>query len=98
MALEVASVSVGYSLITLPHSVSFRAEAGQVTCIMGLVPATTGTVTFNGTAAHTLPAHEVPKRGSACVPQGRRLFGPLTVAENLAIGGLARGNYADALD
>jgi len=42
------------------------------------------------------PAHRVPGLGLAWVPQGRRLFGPLTVAENLAIGGLLRGNRAAA--
>jgi branched-chain amino acid transport system ATP-binding protein len=59
---------------------------------MGLLPASEGSVTLDGTPLHGLPAHEVPRRGLAYVPQGRRLFGPLTVAENLAIGGLTRGN------
>ena len=38
-----------------------------------------------------LPAHEVPQRGVAYVPQGRRLFAELTVAENIEIGLMARG-------
>jgi branched-chain amino acid transport system ATP-binding protein len=59
---------------------------------MGLVPASGGSIRLNGVALETLPAHEVPKRGLAYVPQGRRLFGPLTVAENLAVGGLVQGN------
>ena len=37
-----------------------------------------------------LPAHRVPHHGVAYVPQGRRLFGPLTVAENLSVGLYAR--------
>jgi branched-chain amino acid transport system ATP-binding protein len=45
-----------------------------------------------------LPAHEVPRHGLAWVPQGRRLFGPLTVAENLEVGGLVRGNRAEVRD
>ena len=54
-------------------------------------------VVMNGLALHGLPAHQVPKRGLAYVPQGRRLFGPLTVAENLAIGGLVQGNDENTL-
>jgi branched-chain amino acid transport system ATP-binding protein len=94
------------------YGVDFRAEAGQITCLMGrngvgkstflkclmgLLPATTGTIRLNGLALEALPAHEVPKRGLAFVPQGRRLFGPLTVAENLAVGGLVQGNDEDTL-
>lgn len=112
MALDVASISAGYGPITVLHGVSFRAEPGQVSCIMGrngagkstllkclmgLVPARSGTITLNGAALQGLPAHEVPRRGLAYVPQGRRLFGPLTVAENLAIGGLVTGNRPETL-
>ena len=44
-----------------------------------------------------LPAHEVPKAGVAYVPQGRRLFAEMTVAENIEIGLMARGKgKADA--
>ncbi|MBA3910231.1 MAG: ABC transporter ATP-binding protein [Rhodobacter sp.] len=112
LALEVVSLSSGYGPITVLHGVSFRAEPGRVSCIMGrngagkstllkclmgLVPARSGTITLNGVALHGLPAHEVPRRGIAYVPQGRRLFGPLTVAENLAIGGLVTGNRPETL-
>ena len=112
MALEVAALTASYGPVPVLHGVSFRADAGQVTCIMGrngvgkstllkcltgLVPATSGKVTLNGVALQDLPAHLVPRRGIAFVPQGRRLFGPLTVAENLAVGGLVTGNRAETL-
>jgi branched-chain amino acid transport system ATP-binding protein len=107
LALELRDVTAGYGPITVLNGVSFRAEPGQISCIMGrngvgkstllkcimgLVPATSGSITLAGEAVHSLPAHEIPKRGIAYVPQGRRLFGPLTVAENLEIGGLIHGN------
>lgn len=107
MALEVKGLTAGYGPITVLHGVDFRAEAGQITCLMGrngvgkstflktlmgLVPATSGSIQLDGIALERLPAHDVPKRGLAYVPQGRRLFGPLTVAENLAVGGLVQGN------
>ena len=107
MALEVQGLTAGYGPVTVLRGVDFSAEAGQITCLMGrngvgkstflktlmgLVHSSAGTVTLDGTPLHGLPAHEVPKRGLAYVPQGRHLFGPLTVAENLAVGGLVRGN------
>jgi branched-chain amino acid transport system ATP-binding protein len=107
LALEVTGLTAGYGPVTVLRGVDFRAEAGQITCLMGrngvgkstflkclmgLVPAASGAIRLDGAALHGLPTHEVPKRGLAYVPQGRRLFGPLTVAENLAVGGLVQGN------
>ncbi len=112
MALEVKGLTAGYGPVTVLNGVDFRAEGGQITCLMGrngvgkstflkvlmgLVPAAAGTIRLNGIALENLPAHDVPKRGLAYVPQGRRLFGPLTVAENLAIGGLVQGNDENTL-
>jgi branched-chain amino acid transport system ATP-binding protein len=113
LALEVRDLVAGYGAVTVLNGVSFRAEPGQVTCIMGrngvgkstllkclmgLVPATSGKVSLDGVALQDLPAHQVPRHGLAFVPQGRRLFGPLSVAENLAIGGLVTGNDPARLD
>jgi branched-chain amino acid transport system ATP-binding protein len=113
LALEVQGLTAGYGPVTVLRGVDFRAESGRITCLMGrngvgkstflktlmgLLPAAAGTITLDGAALHGLPAHEVPKRGLAYVPQGRRLFGPLTVAENLAVGGLVRGNDVATLE
>lgn len=112
MALEVTGLTAGYGPVTVLRGVGFRALPGRITCLMGrngvgkstflkclmgLVPAAEGSIRLNGMSLDGLPAHEVPKRGLAYVPQGRRLFGPLTVAENLAIGGLVQGNDPDTL-
>jgi branched-chain amino acid transport system ATP-binding protein len=70
-----------------------RNGAGKSTAlkaIMGLVPPRAGTVTLDGQRLDGLPAHEIPRRGIGYVPQGRRLFAELTVAENLEIGLIAR--------
>lgn len=103
--LRLEGVSAGYGAVTVLRELAFAAEAGQVTCvmgrngvgkttmlraIMGLVPVS-GHVRLAGEELSGLPAHEVPRRGIALVPQGRRLFGPLTVAENLEIGLMTRG-------
>ncbi|MBL9075241.1 ABC transporter ATP-binding protein [Tabrizicola sp.] len=107
MALEVKGLTAGYGPVTVLHGVDFSASPGRITCLMGrngvgkstflkclmgLIPVSAGAITLDGTALQSLPAHEVPRHGLAYVPQGRRLFGPLTVAENLAVGGLVRGN------
>jgi branched-chain amino acid transport system ATP-binding protein len=74
-----------------------RNGAGKTTtlkAIMGLVRAAAGSIRLEGTELTALPAHEVPKAGIAYVPQGRRLFAEMTVAENLEIGLMARGKGA----
>jgi branched-chain amino acid transport system ATP-binding protein len=71
-----------------------RNGAGKTTAlkaIMGLVPARSGAIMLGGIDLAKLPAHEVPKAGVAYVPQGRRLFADLTVAENIEIGLMTRG-------
>ena len=71
-----------------------RNGAGKTTAlkaIMGLVAVRGGTIMKDGTDLSKLAPHEVPKAGVAYVPQGRRLFSELTVAENLEIGLMARG-------
>ena len=102
--LRLEGVSAGYGAVTVLRGLAFAAGAGQVTCVMGRngVGKTTllraimgqiapqGSVRLAGEELAGLPAHEVPRRGIALVPQGRRLFGPLTVAENLEIGLMTR--------
>jgi len=55
-------------------------------CLMGLVPAKSGTVTFNGEDITTASSHARANRGIAYVPQGREIFSLLTVEENLLMG------------
>jgi branched-chain amino acid transport system ATP-binding protein len=71
-----------------------RNGAGKTTAlkaIMGLVPARSGSIKLGDIELTRLAPHEVPKAGVAYVPQGRRLFAELTVAENLEIGLMTRG-------
>jgi len=65
---------------------------------MGLLPLMSGAVVLDGQTISTLPPHQVPKAGIGYIPQGRRLFGELSVAQNLEIGLLARGSDANVLD
>lgn len=55
-----------------------------VTTVMGMLPAT-GSIRFHGEELVGRPTHAIARAGLALVPQGRRVFGPLTVDENLQI-------------
>jgi branched-chain amino acid transport system ATP-binding protein len=56
--------------------------------IMGLLP-TQGSVTFDGACLDRTPSHRRAKAGLIMVPEGRGIFGPMTVAENLSLGAYA---------
>ncbi len=103
--LTLEGVDAGYGQVQVLRALSVEARAGEVLClmgrngagkstalkaIMGLVPVTGGSVALDGTEISRLPAHEVPRQGIGYVPQGRRLVGDLTVAENIEIGLLTR--------
>jgi branched-chain amino acid transport system ATP-binding protein len=67
--------------------------AGKTTLlrtIAGLHQPLSGTVQLRATALHTLPAHQIVEQGVILVPEGRRLFGGLTVLENLELGAYTR--------
>lgn len=105
-ALTIEGLDCFYGRVQVLRGMSLTLAKGEVLCllgrngagkttllkaIMGLVPARAGRILLDGTDLTQLPAHAVPKAGVAYVPQGRRLFAELTVAENLEIGLMARG-------
>jgi urea transport system ATP-binding protein len=55
-------------------------------CIMGLLPASSGTTTFDGFNLQKAPAEQRARLGIGYVPQGREIFSHLTVEENLRVG------------
>jgi branched-chain amino acid transport system ATP-binding protein len=100
--LETDNLHVSYGNIEAVRGVSLGVEAGKVTLVLGANGAgksTTlkaiagiekpheGTVTLDGEDITGLAPHKLVRRGIALVPEGRRVFGPLTVAENLRLGG-----------
>jgi branched-chain amino acid transport system ATP-binding protein len=104
--LTIAGLDCFYGEVQVLHGLNLSLQKGEVLCllgrngagktttlkaIMGLVPARAGSIKLDGKELTELPAHEVPKTGVAYVPQGRRLFAEMTVAENLEIGLMARG-------
>jgi branched-chain amino acid transport system ATP-binding protein len=71
-----------------------RNGAGKTTLlktIMGIVPARRGRVVLGHADITRLPTHEIARRGITLVPEDRRIFPRLTVAENLRVAELLRG-------
>ncbi|MDP9136832.1 MAG: ABC transporter ATP-binding protein [Pseudomonadota bacterium] len=108
--LAVRNINCFYGDVQVLRDVSFTLAAGEVLCllgrngagkttalkaIMGLLPVRSGQVVLEDTDLTSLLPHQVPKHGIAYVPQGRRLFANLSVAENLEIGLLPRGGGED---
>lgn len=58
--------------------------------ISGLIRPRTGTITYCDEPIHTLPPHEIVKRGIVHTPEGRRIFTNMSVAENLRLGSYLR--------
>jgi branched-chain amino acid transport system ATP-binding protein len=104
--LELKGVDAGYGRAQVLRGLSLEVRAGEILCllgrngagktttmrtIMGLVPPMAGEVWLDGVSLTGLPAHEIPRAGIGYIPQGRRLFGELSVAQNLEIGLMTRG-------
>jgi branched-chain amino acid transport system ATP-binding protein len=103
--LEVADLWVSYGRVPALHGISLRVEAGEavalvgpngagktttLSAIFGLVAPSGGTITFEGSSLVGVVPERVLRRGLALVPEGRHIFGTLTVAENLQLGTTAR--------
>ena len=99
--LEVSSINQYYGGSHILRDVSLRASAGQVTVvlgrngvgkstllksIMGLVPIQSGSIALAGQAIDRAAPFDRVRAGVGYVPQGREIFGRLTVQENLAMG------------
>ena len=99
--LEVDALHQAYGGSHILRGLSFAAREGEITVVlgrngvgkttllkslMGLVPTRSGSVRFGGADITREPAYARVRRGIGYVPQGREIFGRLSVAENLALG------------
>ena len=104
--LDVEGIHTYYGDSHVLHGVSLRVRAGEavallgrngagktttIRSIVGFTPPRTGRVVFEGLPIERWPPYRVARHGLALVPQGRRIFAPLSVRENLLLGARAEG-------
>jgi branched-chain amino acid transport system ATP-binding protein len=114
--LELRDVTAGYGQFTALWDVNLRVIDGEAVAVVGpngagkttlmrvisgLVPPRSGRLRLDGDDLTGKPAHEIVARGIAHVPEGRRIFPLLTVADNLKMGAFlprARRDYRESLE
>ena len=106
--LEVRDLGVFYGDLRAVDRVSLEVRLGEIVSIIGMngagktsildaiagvVPPAAGEIRFEGESIGGLPAHAVVARGIVQVPEGRLIFGTLSVEENLRVGAHHRGGF-----
>ena len=110
--LTVQGIHTAYDRIDVLHGMSLTVAKGTITCILGangagkstlirsilgLTPAHTGSIHFEGQLISGLPTHRVIGRGIACIPEGRKVFPKMTVEENLRVGAYQQPDEREVL-
>ncbi len=99
--LKVSNIVTGYnSSLAVLGGVSFDVKEREIVAILGSNGAGKSTTlrTVAGLMRPGVPAHEVVRKGLSLVPEGRLLFGKLTVHENLTMGAFTRKDRAEIQD
>ena len=99
--LVVKDLVSGYSKMPAIHGVSFKVEEGQIVAIlgsngagktttlktvMGILPAMSGSITYQGENLIGTPSHKMAVKGISMVPEGRHLFPKLSIYDNMMMG------------
>jgi branched-chain amino acid transport system ATP-binding protein len=99
--LTVNGLTAGYDKVNVLHDVSIDVAPGKITCILGangagkstlirailgLTPPRQGEVMWDGRNLAGQKTHQIIASGIACIPEGRKVFARMSVAENLALG------------
>jgi branched-chain amino acid transport system ATP-binding protein len=116
MLLEVSNLAVAYGDVRALWDISLGVNPGEIVVLIGsngagkstllrtiagLQRPLAGSIHFAGAPLDTLPPHEIVARGVVLVPEGRRLFGGMSVSENLELGAFtprARAKRAETLE
>jgi len=111
--LELTDVEVRYGSIRALHGVSFEIAEGELVALIGsngagktttlrtisgLLRPTGGTISFEGADISHASSDQIVALGISHCPEGRRIFGRLTVAENLRLGAVSRGDRRAVAD
>ncbi len=108
--LSIDRIAVDYDGVPAIHDITVRVPEGAIVAVVGsngsgkttmlktaagLLHPSKGTITFEGADISRTPAHEMPKMGIALVPEGRKLFGKMSVRRNLDMGAYTRTDRAE---
>jgi branched-chain amino acid transport system ATP-binding protein len=108
--LTAEGLAAGYGDVRVLWDINLTVAAGEITCIVGsngagkttllrtisgLVPASSGRISFQGEETTALAPDQILGRGIAHVPEGRRLFRGLSVHDNLLLGAYLRKDTAE---
>jgi branched-chain amino acid transport system ATP-binding protein len=103
--LEIKDLVVSYGAIRALHGISFHVDEGEVVTLIGangagksttlrtisgLQPVDSGRIIYGGEDITTIEASDIVRKRLIQVPEGRRIFAPLTVRENLEMGAFTR--------
>jgi branched-chain amino acid transport system ATP-binding protein len=109
--LTLRSCEAGYGALRVVKGVSLHVSAGEIVTIIGangagkttllktvagLIRPSAGEILLDGVPIQQLAAHRMGERGLMLVPEGRQLFAPMTVEENLVLGGFTRYRRGEA--
>jgi branched-chain amino acid transport system ATP-binding protein len=109
--LQIAELRVNYGRVPALHGISLHVDEGEAVAligpngagktttlfaIFGLVAPAAGTILFEGESLVGASPEKILRRGLALVPEGRHIFGTLSVAENLQLGTTARKDRDEA--
>jgi len=105
--LRIESLCSRYGRIEVLHGISLDVQAGEIVtlvgsngagkttllrAISGVQPVAGGVINFQGKTINTLPPHRRVMLGIAQVPEGRQVFAPLSVEDNLRLGAFTRAD------
>ncbi len=104
--LDVRNLNAAYGQSEVLHGINFTAVPGEIVAIVGrngmgkstlmksligVMPSRSGQIIVDGADVTALPSHARVKRGLSYVPQGRQIFGTMTVRENIETGLVVTG-------
>lgn len=108
--LEIKNLNVHYGVIQALKDISLTVNQGEIVTLIGangagktttlrtisgLIKATSGEILLEGKSITSLPAPDRVQQGISQVPEGRRIFPPMSVLENLEMGAFLRKDKAD---
>jgi branched-chain amino acid transport system ATP-binding protein len=113
MILQVEHLSAGYGRVQVLKGIDLTIESGEIVCLVGangagkstllkvisgIIPAVGGKLTFTGKDITNGKPEQIVRMGLSHVPEGRQIFGDLSVRQNLILGAYARKTEKEEME